>query len=145
MQSTGIPKSLEDLYTSNRDRKRQPSSAELSKTFEEIAFRFREIYIILDALDECAEKEELLDLITEITEWERGKPHILVTSRWEEEIQDRLEPLCIAPFNLETAPIDADIQLHICKKLDSDHKLRKLPALIKEQVKEKLTDKAHGM
>ena len=145
MQSIGIPKPLKDLYTSNQDGKRPPSSMELLKVLEEIAFGFSEIYIILDALDECAEKEGSLDLIIEITKWERGKPHILVTSRREKDIEDMLEPLCDASFNLETEPIDADIQLHICKELDRHRKLQRLPARLKEEIKEKLTNKAHGM
>ena len=147
MQNIGIPKSLKDLYTSKQDGQQEPSLAELLKTLEEIAVGFSESYIILDALDECAEKEkeELLGLIKEITRWERGKPHILVTSRREKDIEDELEPLCTASFDLETAPVDADIQLHVCEELDRHRKLQKLPTDLKEEIKEKLTTQAHGM
>ena len=145
IRSIDIPKSLKDLYISNNDGKRQPSSAELLKTLEEIALGFSEIYIILDALDECTEKEKLLELIKRIAKWERGKPHILVTSRKEKDIEDKLKPLCTESLDLETAPIDADIQLHVWKELDRDQKLQELSAPLKEEIKEKLANKAHGM
>ncbi len=48
---------------------------------------------ILDALDECKERQELLTDIDEIAGWKNRKLHMLATSRRENDIEESLEPL----------------------------------------------------
>jgi hypothetical protein len=47
---------------------------------------FDETFIILDALDECKGRQELLENIDEIGKWKTEKLHILCTSRREKDI-----------------------------------------------------------
>jgi hypothetical protein len=52
---------------------------------------FNETFIILDALDECKERQELLEVIEEIAGWKIGKLHVLTTSRRVKKWQKLLE------------------------------------------------------
>ena len=65
----------------------------LLATLLQMMTAFREIFIILDALDESVERPELLADIEEIFEWENTNLHILITSRREKDIEESLARL----------------------------------------------------
>ena len=106
---------------------------------------FRHAYIIIDALDECTERESLLELIQKIVDWKSSTLHILVTSRKEREIEDSLMLRCQHTMALQDSVISRDIEIHVCEKLQNDPKLKKWPAKVQAEIKEKLTKGACGM
>ena len=59
--------------------------------------RFRDTYILLDALDESPrdyKREGVLRVIQEIRSWSIPSVHLLVTSRSELDIRESLDPSC---------------------------------------------------
>lgn len=64
-----IPKGLETLYLSSRNGQQQPMYNELLVTLHQILKTFEGTYLILDAPDECLEREDLLANIEELTRW----------------------------------------------------------------------------
>lgn len=124
-----VPTSLESVYTSYKKQQQQPTRDALLDVLQEIILRYPQSYIILDALDECENRMELLAIIEKITNWQRdnGKLHILVTSRKEREIQDSLESLLEKAniISLQNALVDDDIREYVRKKLLEDRNLRK--------------------
>ena len=92
-QSMSTLKALEELFTHHQNGNQNPSTKGLVATLKEIINSSQQTYIILDALDECKERKELLLLIKEMTEWNMGKLYILATSRKEKDIEESLEPL----------------------------------------------------
>jgi hypothetical protein len=143
--SAKTPEALQALYSRNQDGQQQPSNDRLVATLQSILGDFPKTYIILDALDECTDREELLELIREISGWKMGKIHILATSRRERDIEEALEPLLTDQICIQSAQVNGDIQLHIRERLHNDPKLKKWPVKVKEEIEETLMDGACGM
>lgn len=82
-------------------------------------------YVILDALDECTDREELLPFIREVTASKLQDLHIMATSRWEKDIEDELSPVADHNINIQSAIVDEDIPDYIRDRLATDTKLKK--------------------
>ncbi|KAL8638995.1 MAG: hypothetical protein Q9228_003911, partial [Teloschistes exilis] len=80
LQRTRTSQALEALYLSSMNGERQPTSETLLKTLQQM-LGFEDTYIVIDALDECLERHELMENIEELTRWTGEKLHILITSR----------------------------------------------------------------
>ena len=114
-------------------------------TLKHIIGGFEHVYVVLDALDECRDREQLLALVEEVVNWKIGELHILATSREERDIADCIGPLVTAQINLHQTLVDADIQTHLRERLRNDPKLKRWPAKVHEQIEAALTEGAHGM
>lgn len=97
----------------------------------------------MDALDECTDIEELLELIQEMNEWRTVQ--ILATSRKEKDIEDVLKSLATCQICIQDAQVDNDIQLYIHHRLLNDPKLKKWPPKVQKEIEASLKDGAHGM
>jgi hypothetical protein len=116
-QSEKTPESLDALFARSQDEQQQPTTDALTLTLQYILGNFQQTFIILDALDECKERVELLGLIEEIVNWKLDKLHILATSRRERDIEESLESLIIGQICIQSALVNADIHTHICERL----------------------------
>jgi len=143
-QSAKTPEALQALYSRNQNGQQQPSNDGLVATLQSILGDFPMTYIILDALDECTDRAELLELIREISGW-KMKIHILATSRKERDIEEALEPLLTGQICVQSEQINGDIQLHVRERLHNDPKLKKWPVKVKEEIEKALMDGACGM
>ncbi|KAH9203390.1 hypothetical protein DL95DRAFT_399380, partial [Leptodontidium sp. 2 PMI_412] len=103
MQSAKALACLELLFSRCQDGKQQPTQDALEVTLQQMLDEFGETFIILDALDECREREELLILLKTLTSWGTGKLHLLATSRRERDIEETLEPLTTGEICLQSA------------------------------------------
>jgi hypothetical protein len=145
MQSVKTPEALNALFARSQDGQQQPTSDALALTLQHIIGDFHQTFIIIDALDECKEREELLGLIENIVNWKLEKLHVLATSRRERDIEEALEPLITGQICIQRALVNADIHTHVCERLQNDPKLRKWPANVKMEIEKTLMDGAHGM
>jgi hypothetical protein len=145
VQCPSTPEALERLYSSNQDGRWQPAANALVTTLGNIILSFQQAYIVVDALDECTDKEELLGLIEEIINWKTDTFHILVTSRKEREIDKCLKDVVSNQMDIQSSLVAADIQIHVHEKLHKDPKLRKWPEKVLAEVEIELMDRAHGM
>lgn len=106
-------------------------------------------YIILDALDECAERDELLTDLEAIISWEDASLHVLTTSRREKDIEEVLTTLSDTRnrISIQSALVNADIRTYIHYRLQIDRKLKKWQKLPKVQleIEDTLMRKADGM
>src|SRR4051794_2299950 len=105
-QSTRTSNALNGLYSCHQDGQQAPTAEKLVETLQEMICNSHQTYIILDALDECTEREELLVLIKDMAEWNLGKLHILATSRREKDIEDALESLVTDQICIQTALVN---------------------------------------
>jgi hypothetical protein len=71
-----------------------------------------EYICFMDALDECSERNKLLDVIGQIVQ---QNINLLVSSREERDITKGLQELIEVSLDLEANSIDADITLHVQK------------------------------
>ena len=109
----------------------------------------KDTYLILDALDECVERSELLINLERIMSWEDANLHILVTSRREQDIEDALTPLIEAKdqIGIQSALVNADIRVYIRDRLQIDRKLKrwKNNPKVQLEIEDELMKKACGM
>jgi hypothetical protein len=146
-QSAETPEALQTLYSCYQDGQQQLYYDNLVETLQSMLRGFPEIYIILDALDECADREQLLGLIQKVNEWKMGKIHILVTSWKEKDIEEALMPLITDQICIEGTQVNSDIQLYIHERLQNDPKLKlkKWSEKVREEIEKTLMSGAHGM
>ena len=89
-QHGGITEKLENLYKRCGE-VRQPSDEQLQNVLRDILDRFSQAYIVIDALDECTDREKTLNWVNKLisdTNRKAANFHILVTSRSEADIHD---------------------------------------------------------
>jgi len=145
MQWTCLPGPLETLYFQIQNDEGQTTVEALVATLRDIVQTFQHAYIILDALDECSEREEILSLIEEIVDWKLHRLHILATSRKEQDIEDCLSSRVSNEISIQGKHLDADIRIHVREKLRRDRKLRKWSPDAQFEIETTLGDNAHGM
>jgi hypothetical protein len=106
---------------------------------------FHHVYIIIDALDECTQRQRLLCLIKEIISLRRHALHLLATSRSEEDIAHCLLSLEIAEVDMTSEAVDNDIQSYLDWMLHEDVSLRKWNEVVQDEIKFTLLKGAKGM
>lgn len=145
LQSMKSMEALNTLFASSQDGQQQPTLDALTSTLQHMLGDFQQIFIILDALDECKEREELLGLLENLIGWNLENLHIIATSRRERDIEETLEPLVTGQVCIQSALVNADIHIHLCDRLQNDPKLKKWPANVRREIENTLMDGAHGM
>ncbi|KAI9709873.1 MAG: hypothetical protein M1812_007581 [Candelaria pacifica] len=140
---------LRSLYSACKTGGRSPTSNELLETLRGMVQEFDGVFIILDALDECKERDRLLEGISEWAGWPIGKLHTILTSRREKDIEEMLGPLigdgekvCI-----QSTLVDEDIRTYVHEKLQTDRGMRRWQRQPKVQMEIEMTlmEKADGM
>lgn len=106
--------------------------------------------IIIDALDECptlgGEQAKLLEVLQSLAASKSANLHILVTSRKESDIEEKLiGSVTLPPLSIQGEDTDSDIRTHVKAQLVSDSTMSNWPEPIKLEVEQVLTSKANGM
>ncbi|KAF1982386.1 ankyrin [Aulographum hederae CBS 113979] len=148
-QCVKIPVTLEALYTSCDQGNRQPLIDTLISVLRDMVLEFPQSYLILDALDECTQRDELLDILDQIAGWQLDGIHILVTSRKEQDIKSSLSVI-VDPklvIYLQSQVVDKDIRKFIHQKLSDDKSLKRWHKSIdiRQEIETALIQGAHGM
>lgn len=140
-----FPYSLLDYYTFDGFRKQDLSTESLKEILQDSLRQSLEAIIVVDALDECSQPEELVQLIEEIRSWRITKLKIIVVSREQFEGADILADLQPVHVPMRGDIANNDISMFVEGILGRDVKLRKWPLHVKEQIKSTLISKARGM
>lgn len=118
---------VESLFVSCSDGQQQPDERSLLKVLQAIVRGSNHAYIILDALDECFDIENLLSVITEVQKWSLPALHLLFTSRWLTIIEETMQSLTRSEriIKIQSKLIDIDISDYVSEKLRRDQKLQR--------------------
>ncbi|KAI9819646.1 MAG: hypothetical protein M1826_001107 [Phylliscum demangeonii] len=138
-------KELEKLYATHQQGEQPPTVDDLITILRCLVETFAQVYIIVDALDECSDRERLLDVVNQIVEWKLSSLHLLVTSRKEIDIEARLHDLQPVLISVQMGHVDSDIRLHVRQCLLTETKLRKWPAPVQIEMEEALVTGAQGV
>jgi hypothetical protein len=141
----GVPAVLTKLYHSCHDGGAQPSVGSLQATLLLILETFNDVYIVLDALDECAEREDVLKWIKQMTFWRKSKLHLLATSRPEEEIAKDLRLLDPDHVNIKQDLVSRDIERYINSILYDEDFFGQWSDEISANIKNTVLESADGM
>jgi hypothetical protein len=146
---------LSKLYSDNSRGTRKPDIDALKKCLADMLSLpgHGQIYIIVDALDECpnfpgtpSAREEVLELIEGIADLKHPNVHLCVASRPEMDIRLVLEPLTSLKISLhdETGQKE-DIITYIKSVVHSDRSMRRWKGEDKLLVIDTLSDRVDGM
>ncbi|KAF8512683.1 hypothetical protein JB92DRAFT_264456 [Gautieria morchelliformis] len=143
LQSARAPAKTSDylmkLFSDKENGQGSLSPEELKSTLKSIISTFENVYIILDALDECPDRHRFLGLIKEIHGWNFDTLHLLATSRDEKDIEKTLRDLVSHQVSMDEGLVDSDIRAYVSNRLKDDNKLSKYSAEKKETIENTLT------
>ncbi|KAG9187069.1 hypothetical protein G6011_10177 [Alternaria panax] len=144
-----IPKGVDASFSSCENGQRKPSLHVLLDVTRQAAREFAHVYIILDALDECAQRSELMDMLETVAGWQLDNLHLLMTSRKERDIESSLESYVAeeGAVCLQRDVVDKDIQRYVQQRLRVDKGLAKWnkDAAVRQDIEEALMHGARGM
>ncbi|KAI9876330.1 MAG: hypothetical protein M1830_006749 [Pleopsidium flavum] len=147
VQRPSLPEEVQKLYDVHAKQQQQPNRSNLIETFLSLLKGFRRTHIMMDALDECSERQAMLELIAEMVARDQNlkKVNLLITSRRERDIEITLQDIVTDSICIQSAHIEADIRLHVNSRLSQDSKLRGRPEAVKKEIEKTLVDGANGM
>jgi len=136
---------LEQLYQSCEKGHKQPAEEKIRSLLRDTIAHAEQKYIILDALDECTDREDLLTFVQKLVESKQPGLRILATSRRERDIGEQLRTIADHVVNIQSAVVDEDIRVYVRDRLTIDPKLKKWPPSVQDGITAVLMDKAAGM
>ncbi|KFY28116.1 hypothetical protein V493_03088 [Pseudogymnoascus sp. VKM F-4281 (FW-2241)] len=144
-----MPLALKELYVSLDEGNRQPSLDALMDVLQHMLQEFPQSYLILDALDECADRDELMEILEQIAGWQVEETRILLTSRKERDIESSLDKIVNREYIicLQEKVVDEDIRIYVHQRLSDDKKLQKWQddAEIRQKIETALVEGSRGM
>lgn len=120
-----IPKPLAALYRRCRNGTLQPMTTDLLGTLQSIIHNFSHFFLIIDAFDECKEKQQFLSFLNAVAMWKLPQTHILVTSRTDIDTEIRNRKWNCSKIIVEEHLVDADVEKHVQATLEDDEILNR--------------------
>ncbi|KAF1947366.1 hypothetical protein EJ02DRAFT_508159 [Clathrospora elynae] len=149
MRSVVIPKGVDALFASCENGQRKPSSHTLLQVTREAAQESTHVSVVLDGLDECTQRSELMDMLETVAGWQLNNLHLLITSRKERDIDGSLEGYVKEDDTvcLQRHVVDQDIQRYVQHRLRIDKGLAKWnkDAAIRQEIETTMMRGTHGM
>jgi hypothetical protein len=148
-RSVTMPKGVDALFSACDNGQRQPSLHALLEVLPQVMRQSTHVYIVLDALDECTQRPELMDVLETVAGWQLDGVHLLMTSRKERDIESSLENYVKEEDSicLQRDVVDKDIQRHVQQRLSDDKSLAKWnkDAAVRQEIGDALMHGARGM
>jgi archaellum biogenesis ATPase FlaH len=141
---TGL-QGLEQMYQKCGSGQQQPSEDTIHSLLQDMMDRIKSKYIILDALDECTDYEDLLRFVSDLVDSKRKGLRVIATSRPERDIVEQLRPIADYNINIQSAVVDEDIRVYVRDRLTTDSKLKKWPQSVQDEITSVMMEKANGM
>ncbi len=136
---------LAELHDHCGNGQRTPSCTELVRALRQAIEALPLAYIILDALDECRERKELLEFLKSAAGWKLDNLRLLFASRRLTDIEDALNYIAARHVSLESNLVDIDIGHYVRTHLRGDRALQWPSDGLMEEIERCLTEGAHGM
>lgn len=142
---------LLSMYEACRNGVCQSTRASLLSVLRDLIDNFTDIYVVLDALDECVERDDLLQDIKDIVGWKTGKLHLLVTSRLGDSNIERELRRLADDENIIEFYRDRRVTEKLCSyiretmRTDPEWKKWETVTKVKEEIQKTLTANANGV
>lgn len=136
---------LEQLYQKCGNGQQQPAEDVIRSLLKDAVACTGRKYIILDALDECTDREDFMTVVRELVDLQQEGLRIMITSRREKDIEEQLGSIANYNINTQSAIVDEDIRVYVRDRLTRDSKLKKWPEKVQEDIIAVLMEKSDGM
>jgi Cdc6-like AAA superfamily ATPase len=141
-----VPRQLHQLYQECQ-RGQPPFTSSLIEILLLLANASTQMFLILDALDECGVESERVDLLQALEGLIKDSKvlSLFVTSRKERDIERSLEPVFDGIIGLEENVIQSDIDLYVRSMLNNDVDFQIWDEETKAEIERTLVKGADGM
>ena len=120
---------------------REPSYEELEQVLCLLLKDIPSVTIVIDALDECLDRDRLLDLLRKLT---RDTPvRVLVSGREEPDIHSAFQ--CDHCKSISVKADGEDVDSFVSEAIEKSPRLRRLRGEFQDHIRDVLSDGAHGM
>ena len=144
-----IPEPLAFRFLSGQDGTEPVRTEELELILVALIEASQKTVIVLDALDECCDRQELLHIIEKLMRWNSRKLNIIMTSRKEKEFEDffdaRLDDQ--SKLSIQKVKLEDDIRCYVHWRLHSDRRFKvwQRQGNVQEEIENKLVEESAGM
>lgn len=145
LQCSTIPTGVTKLYDSRFDGRVAIDESAFLLALRSILFLFDNVYIVLDALDECINLDEVVALLQTLRGYEIPQLHLLASSRQLAVIEKSLAPFATVNICLNNIEYNTDIQDYLTDRINHDKKFFSWPPAIRHQVINTLVKGEAGM
>ena len=125
-----------------------PGVDELEKILLACSQSHGDLFLLLDALDECPEvgevRQNVLDGLGRLAQ-QASNIKMLMTSRETTDVRESMATLGANSMSIAVRSVDADIQRYISSQLSRDRKLSKLDVTTKNLIEDTISQQADGM
>lgn len=144
-----VPEPLAILYKSCNKGSVQPYTNDIVEVLQALLKQYHQVYIVLDALDECESRSELLDWMGRLFKQNSDRLSLIITSRKIKDLDDFVakESGPENSFSIPDQSVNEDICLFVKEILHSDQRFRRWhrqPEVL-EEIEERLINQAGGM
>lgn len=144
-----IPKPLNSLFESCQNGAKPPQAKDLETLLKTLIESSEKTFIVLDALDECEDRQELLKFIGMTLAWGSEKLNVIMTSRRLKDIDDFFEDELKEEnrLSIQNKQVDEDIRSYVHGKLQSGRRFKRWQRFpeVQKEIETKLMDKSDGM
>lgn len=106
--------------------------------------RRRRTFIIIDAIEEASNSEEVVELLLSLAEKRLDSLHLLLSSRLEVNIRPALTSIVHVAVGIGAQHSEEDIPLCVQEYLENSPRWRRLDEADKRNIEGWLLDEAHG-
>ncbi|KAF8474206.1 hypothetical protein BDZ91DRAFT_779864 [Kalaharituber pfeilii] len=143
-----LPQGLQALFTKCHFNDKPPTLRELQHQFVAVTSLFEEVFLVIDAFDECNQddRKEILNGLTSLFQHCSAKLKLCVTSRPEKDIKHAFTSSGFDTIKIEAKKVDQDISCFVQYQLQfrtHDHCI--LNEEICKEIEYALVSKANGM
>lgn len=127
---------------------RSPSSEDFEKVLMASIQSYDQVFLFMDALDECPDhhkdREDVLEFFESLA---HNAPNIRVfsTSRHVDAISESMKTIRAETICIDTAAVNADIQMYVHNEMSRDRVLRRLNSKSQDLIEHTFAEKADGM
>ncbi|KAL4862407.1 cytochrome P450 [Aspergillus spectabilis] len=137
---------LQVLYQDSQEGNQEPTVDSLLRSFYLMVENYPgQLYVIIDALDECMEQEDLSTFLEEMCSWNIAGIKMLCLSRRLRDIEDTMKRLSAAQISIQGARLRSDIQMLIQNQLSKERRLKKWPQSVRDEIEHVLLERAEGI
>lgn len=143
-----LPKVVKELYRQYSRQDQLPSQAKYQALLVEVLESFEQVFIVIDALDECSDQDVVLPLIAALVQSSSVKIKICVTSRRQQFILHSFAKLKCPTLEIEAKKVDQDIMVFASAEIDrrsEDYEYGIIDPELKAKIKATLVGQSNGM
>jgi len=144
-----IAQQLHSIFSSCEDGRQQPTIESLCEFLLSSVEQVSEVWVVIDALDECSTRAGVLAWIRDILASEGRNVHLLVTSRQEQDIESSLSEFTCKDdmIPIQNNLTGGDIRAYIHARIREDEAFKRWGTRpdIQDEIETRLSKKADGM